>query len=164
MQSVKRPTEQIGWLNVAKLAQQRLHDGTRLKAQVRARYGRGRGEPLVVDRRLPIRTLRNLPAVLGGELRQTPKLIGVPKALLLLLLAGHTSGDDDARLVHLRLTHILHTPQKLSMYGKTYFGNERTTFVIDPDGKVAQVLRKVKPAEHDGLVLGALDQATPPVV
>ncbi len=51
-----------------------------------------------------------------------------------------------------------------SMYGKTYFGNERTTFVIDPDGKVAQVLRKVKPAEHDGLVLAALDQATPPVV
>jgi thioredoxin-dependent peroxiredoxin len=43
-----------------------------------------------------------------------------------------------------------------SMYGKTYFGNERTTFVIDPDGKVAQVLRKVKPAEHDGLVLQAL--------
>lgn len=51
-----------------------------------------------------------------------------------------------------------------SMYGKTYFGNERTTFVIDPDGKVAQVLRKVKPAEHDVLVLGALDHATPPVV
>jgi peroxiredoxin Q/BCP len=43
-----------------------------------------------------------------------------------------------------------------SMYGKTYFGNERTTFVIDPEGKVAQVLRKVKPAEHDGLVLEAL--------
>jgi thioredoxin-dependent peroxiredoxin len=43
-----------------------------------------------------------------------------------------------------------------SMYGKTYFGNERTTFVIDPDGKVADVLRKVKPAEHDALVLAAL--------
>jgi peroxiredoxin Q/BCP len=43
-----------------------------------------------------------------------------------------------------------------SMYGKTYFGNERTTFVIDADGKVAQVLRKVKPAEHDELVLAAL--------
>jgi peroxiredoxin Q/BCP len=51
-----------------------------------------------------------------------------------------------------------------SMYGKTYFGNERTTFVIDPDGKLAEVLRKVKPAEHDVLVLGALDHATPPVV
>ncbi len=51
-----------------------------------------------------------------------------------------------------------------SMYGKTYFGNERTTFVIDPDGKVAEVLRKVKPAEHDALVLEALGHATPPVV
>jgi thioredoxin-dependent peroxiredoxin len=43
-----------------------------------------------------------------------------------------------------------------SMYGKTYFGNERTTFVVDPDGKVAEVLRKVKPADHDALVLAAL--------
>jgi peroxiredoxin Q/BCP len=43
-----------------------------------------------------------------------------------------------------------------SMYGRTYFGNERTTFVIDPAGRVASVLRKVKPAEHDELVLGAL--------
>jgi thioredoxin-dependent peroxiredoxin len=48
-----------------------------------------------------------------------------------------------------------------SMYGKTYFGNERTTFVIDPDGNVARVLRKVKPAEHDELVLAALAEATP---
>ncbi len=43
-----------------------------------------------------------------------------------------------------------------SMYGKTYFGNERTTFVIDDGGKVTAVLRKVKPAEHDELVLAAL--------
>src|SRR6202035_3805258 len=50
-----------------------------------------------------------------------------------------------------------------SMYGRTYFGNERTTFIIDPDGRVAQVLRKVKPAEHDELVLAALEQARPPV-
>jgi thioredoxin-dependent peroxiredoxin len=51
-----------------------------------------------------------------------------------------------------------------SMYGKTYFGNERTTFVIDPEGKVAEILRKVKPAEHDGLVLKALEQTGPAVV
>jgi thioredoxin-dependent peroxiredoxin len=44
-----------------------------------------------------------------------------------------------------------------SMYGRTYFGNERTTFVIGPDGVVAKVLRKVKPAEHDELVLAALN-------
>lgn len=50
-----------------------------------------------------------------------------------------------------------------SMYGRTYMGNERTTFVIDPDGKVATVLRKVKPAEHDKLVLEALADARPPV-
>jgi peroxiredoxin Q/BCP len=51
-----------------------------------------------------------------------------------------------------------------SMYGKTYFGNERTTFVIGPEGVVAAVLRKVKPAEHDELVLAALREAAPPVV
>jgi thioredoxin-dependent peroxiredoxin len=44
-----------------------------------------------------------------------------------------------------------------SMYGKTYMGNERTTFVIDADGVVRDVLRKVKPKEHDALVLGALE-------
>jgi thioredoxin-dependent peroxiredoxin len=51
-----------------------------------------------------------------------------------------------------------------SMYGKTYFGNERTTFVIDPEGVVASVLRKVKPAEHDEQVLEALRAAVPPTV
>jgi peroxiredoxin Q/BCP len=43
-----------------------------------------------------------------------------------------------------------------SMYGKKYWGNERTTFVIDRDGKVAAVLRKVKPGEHDEQVLAEL--------
>jgi peroxiredoxin Q/BCP len=50
-----------------------------------------------------------------------------------------------------------------SMYGRTYFGNERTTFIVDPDGRVARVLRKVKPAEHDQLVLKALEDTGPPV-
>ncbi len=43
-----------------------------------------------------------------------------------------------------------------SMYGRTYLGNERTTFVIAADGTITDILRKVKPAEHDALVLGAL--------
>ena len=43
-----------------------------------------------------------------------------------------------------------------SMYGRTYLGNERTTFVIGPDGAITEVLRKVKPAQHDELVLAAL--------
>ena len=50
-----------------------------------------------------------------------------------------------------------------SMYGRTYFGNERTTFIVDPDGRVAEALRKVKPAEHDERVLEALARERPPV-
>ena len=51
-----------------------------------------------------------------------------------------------------------------SMYGRTYMGNERTTFIVDHDGVLAEVLRKVKPAEHDERVLAALGSAQPPVV
>jgi len=43
-----------------------------------------------------------------------------------------------------------------SMYGRKYMGVERSTFVISPDGTVRAVFRKVKPAEHDKLVLAAL--------
>jgi peroxiredoxin Q/BCP len=43
-----------------------------------------------------------------------------------------------------------------SMYGRTYMGVERTTFVIGPDGVVTSVFRRVKPAQHDELVLSAL--------
>ncbi len=43
-----------------------------------------------------------------------------------------------------------------SMYGKTYMGVERSTFVIGPDGKLKAVYRKVKPAEHTAEVLAAL--------
>ena len=46
-----------------------------------------------------------------------------------------------------------------SMYGRKFFGNERTTFVIDGEGVVREVLRKVRPAQHDELVLGALAAA-----
>ena len=43
-----------------------------------------------------------------------------------------------------------------SMYGRKYMGNERTTFVIAPDGTIKDILHKVKPAEHDDLVLAAV--------
>jgi thioredoxin-dependent peroxiredoxin len=45
---------------------------------------------------------------------------------------------------------------KKSRYGREYMGNERTTFVISPDHTIKDILRKVKPAEHDDLVLAAL--------
>ncbi|HEY5894685.1 MAG TPA: thioredoxin-dependent thiol peroxidase [Chthoniobacterales bacterium] len=41
-------------------------------------------------------------------------------------------------------------------YGKTYFGTERSTFVIGPDGKLVAVFRKVKPEGHVDQVLSVL--------
>jgi peroxiredoxin Q/BCP len=42
------------------------------------------------------------------------------------------------------------------MYGRKYWGNERTTFIIDEQGRIARVFPKVKPAEHVDLLLKAL--------
>lgn len=42
------------------------------------------------------------------------------------------------------------------MYGKTFMGTERTTFVLDENGKVMAVFPKVKPAEHVDLLLEVL--------
>jgi len=44
------------------------------------------------------------------------------------------------------------------MYGKTYMGVTRATFLIDPEGKVAKVFPKVSPNTHDELVLEALGE------
>ena len=41
-------------------------------------------------------------------------------------------------------------------YGKTYMGIERSTFVIDADGNVAKIMRRVKPATHADEVMAAL--------
>jgi peroxiredoxin Q/BCP len=42
-----------------------------------------------------------------------------------------------------------------SMYGRTYMGIERTSFLIGADGKVVKVWRKVKPDQHAAQVLEA---------
>ena len=42
-----------------------------------------------------------------------------------------------------------------SMYGKTYMGISRDTFLIDGAGKLAQIWRKVKPEGHAAEVLAA---------
>ena len=41
-------------------------------------------------------------------------------------------------------------------YGKTYMGIERSTFVIDGEGRVAKVMRRVKPDTHAEKVLAEL--------
>ena len=42
-----------------------------------------------------------------------------------------------------------------SMYGKKYMGIERSSFLVDADGKVAKIWRKVKPEAHAADVLAA---------
>ena len=43
-----------------------------------------------------------------------------------------------------------------SMYGKKYMGVERSTFLVNADGKLAQIWRKVKVAGHAEAVLDAV--------
>jgi len=43
-----------------------------------------------------------------------------------------------------------------SMYGRKYMGVERTTFVSDPDGLIARVFEKVKPAGHAEEVIDSI--------
>ncbi len=47
-----------------------------------------------------------------------------------------------------------------SMYGRTYWGNLRATFVIDEEGVVRHVIPKASPKTHDDEVLAALGDLT----
>lgn len=47
-----------------------------------------------------------------------------------------------------KLAEAYHVWVEKSMYGKKYFGAERTTFIISPDQRIAGILKKVKPSEH----------------
>jgi peroxiredoxin Q/BCP len=46
-------------------------------------------------------------------------------------------------------------------YGRTYMGAARTTFIIAPDGTVAQIIPNVSPKTHDEVVLRALAELAP---
>lgn len=44
-----------------------------------------------------------------------------------------------------------------SMFGKKYMGIDRTTFVIDPEGRIARVFAKVQLAGHADEVASAVE-------
>ncbi len=46
---------------------------------------------------------------------------------------------------------------KKKLYGREYEGVLRSTFLIDPDGRVEKIYRKVKPAEHAEEILAELE-------
>lgn len=43
-------------------------------------------------------------------------------------------------------------------YGRTYWGVQRSTFLVDPEGRIARTWPRVKPAGHAAEVLSALDE------
>ena len=45
-----------------------------------------------------------------------------------------------------------------NMYGKKYWGNARTTFLIDAKGRVAKVFEKVTPEGHGEEVATAIEE------
>jgi len=47
--------------------------------------------------------------------------------------------------------------QKKSMFGKKYMGIARTTFLVDPDGRIAKVFDKVNPLGHAADVAAAIE-------
>jgi peroxiredoxin Q/BCP len=53
--------------------------------------------------------------------------------------------------------HKLYDTWKLkNLYGREYWGTERSTFVIDPKGRIKKIFRKVKVDGHEAQVLQAL--------
>lgn len=55
------------------------------------------------------------------------------------------------------VAHKLYDTWKLkNNYGRTYWGTERSTFVIGEDGKIKKTFRKVTPKGHEAEVLAAL--------
>jgi thioredoxin-dependent peroxiredoxin len=46
-----------------------------------------------------------------------------------------------------------------SMYGKTYWGAQRSTFIVDGDGTVSNVIDKASPKTHAEDVLALLGNA-----
>ena len=44
------------------------------------------------------------------------------------------------------------------MYGKTYMGVQRNTYLIDPEGRIERVWEKVKPEDHAAEVLGGVSR------
>jgi len=59
--------------------------------------------------------------------------------------------DEDKKIVE---AYGVWVQKKL--YGREYMGTERTTFVIDEEGKVMAVFAKVKPLDHVEKLLGVL--------
>ncbi|RJF90552.1 peroxiredoxin [Sphingomonas cavernae] len=87
-------------------------------------------------------------AVLGVS-RDTPAKHGKFIAKYDLKVALATDADDS-------VCEAFGTWVEKSMYGRNYMGIERATFLIDKDGRIARIWRKVKVKGHAEEVLAAV--------
>ena len=74
-------------------------------------------------------------------------------------IAKHELGITLASDESLQICQAYGTWVEKKMYGRTYMGVERSTFLIDPDGKLKNIWRKVRVAKHMEDLLDALDIA-----
>jgi len=58
---------------------------------------------------------------------------------------------DEDKTIH----NLYGTWGEKKMYGKTYMGTIRTTFVIDEAGNIAEIIRKVKTKDHTNQIVAA---------
>jgi peroxiredoxin Q/BCP len=81
----------------------------------------------------------------GASKRAFTEKFGLPFTLL---------ADEDHRVAEAYGSWV-----EKENYGKKYWGTARTTFLVDPEGRIARVWPKVKPEGHAAEVLAALDEA-----
>jgi len=63
--------------------------------------------------------------------------------------------DEDGKMIESYGAWVLK-----KLYGREYMGIERSTFVIDPEGRIAEIWRKVKVKGHVEKVLGVVQGLT----
>ena len=86
-----------------------------------------------------------------GISKDSPKKLSNFKAKQNFNLTLLSDADSDA-------TEQMGVWVEKKMYGKTYMGIERATFLVGKDGKIAQVWRKVKVKGHADAVLAAAQE------
>ena len=55
-----------------------------------------------------------------------------------------------------QLCHFFDVFKEKNMYGKKYMGIERSTFIIDPSGKITKEFRKVSSPGHAAVMLAEI--------
>lgn len=61
----------------------------------------------------------------------------------------------DEKKTMLRIYGVL---AEKSMFGKTFLGIKRSSFLINPEGKIAKIYKNVKPIEHAKKVLTDIEK------